>query len=197
MSTQQPTSEQQRITWPRRRRADGTPIVGWTCDNCGHLVEAPYAPSRLERCPECGGNQQGVRGWTVEPFVEERRERLLDQLAEHWGLDQLVSDGEWNATCAVCGTDEDVSTCPGEDLDDLEYRCDDCRRIPNYWWQPGDHPSLLVRRWIETCDDCGAEFTGIFGVTFWYDHGRGHETEDKCLRCADGDTVRHYLERDY
>lgn len=43
-----------RVSWPRDRRADGTPIVGWTCDNCGHEVEAPYKPSRLARCPNCG-----------------------------------------------------------------------------------------------------------------------------------------------
>jgi len=36
--------------------------------------------------------------------------------------------------------------------------------------------------------------TGLFGVTFWIDYGRGHKTEDYCLRCVDPDRVRHYLE---
>lgn len=181
-----------RLSWPRYRRDDGTPIVGWVCRHCGHEVEAPYAPSRLERCPSCGGNPQGVRGFDVEPFVEDRRERLRDQLADHHGLDQFGAD---EYECAACGATEDIHICPGEDLDDLQYRCDDCRRFPKWWWQPGDHPSLLVRKWIETCDDCGAEFTGIFGVTFWIDgRGSNHHTEDKCLRCVDPDRVRRFLE---
>ena len=183
-----------RVSWPRYRRDDGTPIVGWSCDNCGHEVEAPYTPSRLEGCPECGGNQQGVRTWSVEPLVEERRDRLMEQLAQHHGLD-TDTDPEARE-CAACGATDDVHVCPGTEMDDLQYRCDDCRRFPKWWWQPGDHPSLLSRQWIETCDDCGAEFTSIFGVTYWIesDLRRDHTTEAFCLRCANADRVRHWLE---
>jgi len=95
-----------RLSWPRDRRTDGTAIVGWTCDNCGHEVEAPYKPSRLARCPNCGGNQQGVRGWTVEQFVEERRERLLAQLAQHHGLDEYSDADVYE--CVACGATETV-----------------------------------------------------------------------------------------
>jgi len=183
-----------RLTWERRRRADGTPIVGWSCDNCGNEVEAPYAASRLERCPSCGGNMNDVRSWTVEPLVDDRRERLQEQLAAHYGLEEFP---DWEeAVCRGCGATDDLHVCPGPNLDDFQYRCDGCRRFPKWFWQPGKHPSLLVRDWIETCDQCGAEFTGLFGVTFWIDHGRGHETEDYCLRCADVERVRNYLERD-
>lgn len=185
-------SATERVSWPRDRRDDGTPIVGWACDNCGHEVEAPYKPSRLARCSNCGGNPQGVRGWSVEAIVEDRRDRLLGQLAQHYGLDDYDDPDVYE--CVACGATEDVHICPGPELDALQYRCDDCRRFPSYWWQPGDHPSLLWRRWIETCDDCSAEFTGVFGVTFWIDYGRDHTTEDYCLRCVDADRVRHYLE---
>lgn len=181
-----------RISWPRDRRADGTAIVGWTCDNCGHEVEAAYQPSRLAWCPNCGGNQQDVRRWDVEEFVEDRRERLLAQLAQHHGLDDFGDPEVYE--CEACGTTEDVHICPGPQMDDLQHRCDDCRRFPRWWWQPGDHPSLLVRDWIETCDDCRAEFTALFGVTYWIDHRDGYTTEDYCLGCADPDRVRHYLE---
>ncbi|RLM32643.1 hypothetical protein DVK01_20435 [Haloarcula sp. Atlit-120R] len=183
-----------RLSWPRHRREDGTPIVGYTCDNCGHEVEAPYTPSRLARCPSCGGNQQGVRGWTVEETVDTRRIRLRQQLAARYGPADYPL-GEDGTVCAACGATEDVHICPGEDMDDFQYRCDDCRRFPNYWWQPGDHPSLLVRDWIETCDRCDAEFTAVFGVTFWIDtHGSGYHEEDLCLRCADTGRVRRALE---
>ncbi|MDS0280049.1 hypothetical protein NDI85_19885 [Halomicroarcula sp. S1AR25-4] len=183
-----------RLSWPRRRREDGTPIVGWTCQHCGHEVEAPYSSSRLARCPECGGNPQGVRAWDVERTVEARQERLRDQLAAHYGPeDYPADDGE--TSCVACGTEEDVHICPGEALEDFEWRCDDCRRFPNYFWQPGDHPSLLVRDWIETCDRCEAEFTTVFGVTFWTEtHGSDHHTEDLCLQCVDADRVQRALE---
>ncbi|QIO25485.1 DUF4326 domain-containing protein [Haloarcula sp. JP-L23] len=181
-----------RLSWPRRRRDDGTPIVGWTCDNCGHEVEAPYKPSRLARCPECGGNPQGVRAWDVEPTVEARQERLRDQLAARYGPEGYPGD---DPACAACGTTEDVHICPGEELDDFEWRCDDCRRFPKWFWQPGDHPSLLVRDWIETCDRCDAEFTTVFGVTFWIDgRGSSYHTEDVCLQCVDAENVRQELE---
>lgn len=189
---QEVASTTSRLSWPRYRRDDGTPIVGWTCDNCGHEVEAPYKPARLARCPNCGGNQNGVRSWSVEEFVEDRRERLLAQLAQHHGLDEFGDPDVYE--CEVCGTTDDVHICPGPELDDLQYRCDDCRRFPKYWWQPGEHPSLLTRRWIETCDDCGAEFTGLFGVTFWIEHENTVNTGDYCLRCAEPERVRHYLE---
>jgi len=188
MSSNQ-TNNQSRLSWPRDHAADGTPIVGWECKNCGHEVEARYKPSRLAACPNCGGNANGVRGWTVEEIVDDRCERLRDQLAAHYGLPDTDKP-----VCASCGTTEDVSVCPGPNLDDFQHRCNDCRRFPQWFWQPGDHPSLLLRRWIETCDRCGAEFTSIFGVTFWIDHARGHETEDICLRCVSTDRVRHYLE---
>ncbi|NLV14338.1 hypothetical protein [Haloarcula argentinensis] len=185
-----------RLSWPRRRREDGTPIVGYTCDNCGHEVEAPYTPSRLAHCPSCGGNQQGVRGWTVEDTVDTRRIRLRQQLAACYGPADYPL-GRDDTVCEACGATEDVHICPGEDMDDFEYRCDDCRRFPNWFWQPGDHPSLLVRDWIETCDRCDAEFTAVFGVTFWIDtHGSGYHEEDLCLRCADTGRVRRALERD-
>jgi len=185
-----------RLSWPRRRREDGTPIVGYTCDNCGHEVEAPYTPSRLARCPNCGGNQQDVRGWTVESLVQDRQTRLRQQLAGRYGPPDYPL-GKDDSVCAACGATEDVHICPGPELDDFQYRCDDCRRFPNYFWQPGDHPSLLVRDWIETCDRCEAEFTSVFGVTFWTEtRGSGYHEEDLCLRCADPGRVRRALERD-
>ncbi|WP_135306320.1 hypothetical protein [Haloarcula amylovorans] len=194
MSKSKITEATDRLTWFRRIGDGGNPIVGYTCDNCEQEVEAPYSPSRLAPCPSCGGNQAGVRGWTVESIVDARQERLRQQLAARFGPENYPLD---NPECEACGTTEDVHICPGEELADYQYRCDDCRRFPQWFWQPGDHPSLLVRDWIETCDHCDAEFTTVFGVTFWYDtHGSGHHTEDVCIQCVDPDRVRRMLEDD-
>jgi len=184
-------SNTERLSYPRTRRDDGTAIVRWSCDNCGHETDAAYNASRLEPCPSCGGNPQGVRPWSVESIVEDRQQRLRDQLAERYGPENYMTE---SPVCESCGATDDVHICPGEQLDDIQYRCDDCRRMPKFWWQPGDHRSLLVRDWIETCDKCDAEFTTIFGVTFWIQHGSSHTSEDFCLRCADPDRIKQFCE---
>jgi predicted RNA-binding Zn-ribbon protein involved in translation (DUF1610 family) len=180
--------------WARRMEG-GDPIVGWTCDTCGHEIEYAYQPSLLRECPDCGGNAQGVRGWTVEQRVRDYRKRLAWRLFEQHGP---ILQAE--PTCALCGTTEDVHFDSGPELGDFEYRCDDCRRFPfRYWWQPGDHPALLTRDWIERCDRCGAEFTGVFGVTYAFDNGHVPEgpswtSEDVCLDCVDVERLRRVLE---
>ncbi|WP_207891212.1 hypothetical protein [Natrarchaeobius oligotrophus] len=176
-----------RVTWPRRVE-NGQPIVGYYCDNCGHEIERPYQPALLCECPNCGGNPQGVRRFDVEPFVDERRERLREQLAERYGH-PMGSDRE----CAVCGATEDVHLDPGENLEDFEYRCGEHHLFGySYWWQPGDHPSLLTREWIETCDNCHAEFTSVFGVSY-LDHRAGYQ-RDLCLQCTDVDWLRRAID---
>jgi hypothetical protein len=183
-----------RISWPRRV-VDGTPVVGWHCRNCGEEIEHAYQPSLLKRCPNCGGNPQGVRGFEVEEFVTHQRRRLFDQLAERYAPASYPTD---DPTCEDCGATEDVHLDPGDDLDALHYRCEDCQEFPRFWWQAGDHPGLLTREWIATCDDCGAEFTSIFGVTY-RPYGRRGETlpgEDYCLRCTGGEWLRERLEVD-
>jgi len=176
-----------RLTWPRRVE-NGEPIVGYHCRNCGHEIEHAYEPSLLDKCPECGGNPQGVRIFDVESLVEQRQKRLRDQLAERYGH-PMTDEPE----CAVCGATDDVHVDPGPDLQDFESRCAEHHRFGyKYWWQPGDHPSLLARRWIETCDDCGAEFTSVFGITFRVD--RGGYTEDLCLQCADPEWLQGVLD---
>ena len=42
---------QKRLSWPRRRREDGTPIVGYTCDNCG----AEFGAAEATRTETMGG----------------------------------------------------------------------------------------------------------------------------------------------
>lgn len=177
----------QRVTWPRRYES-GNPIVGYNCANCGFGIEHVYQPSLLRKCPSCGGNPQGVRLFEVEQLVEERRERLQEQLASHYGHPMSR-----NPECSVCGTDEDVHLDPGENLENFEYRCPEHHLLGySYWWQPGDHPGLLTRDWIETCDDCGAEFTSVFGISFRSE--RGNYTRDLCLRCTDIDWLRRVLD---
>lgn len=181
-----------RLSWPRRVE-DGVPIVGWVCQTCDCVIEAPYKPSLLCKCPTCGGNEAGVRRFEPEPFVEGQRRRLHQQLMARFG--PTGHDGD--PTCAVCGIDEEVHVDPGDDFTDLQWRCDDHRRFEHhFWWQPGDHPSLLTRQWIETCDTCGAEFTEIFGVTFaTYDaYDDSYKSEDQCLQCADPEEVARVAE---
>lgn len=125
--------------------------------------------------------------------------RLADQLAERYGLNRYTATSGYDIPpCEACGAPEDVHICPGPEMQDFEWRCDDCPRFPQWFWQPGDHPSLLYRRHIVTCDDCGAEFTGVFGVTFWIDSiGRGdHEMQHKCLQCVDPERVQRVLEHE-
>lgn len=176
-----------RLTWPRRVENE-TPIVGYTCRNCDHEIEHAYKPALLTECPSCGGNPQGVRGFDVEPLVEQRIDRLRDQLAAYYG--HPMTD---DPACGVCGATEDVQLDPGPDLQDFDLRCPEHHRFGyKYFWQPGDHPSLLRRDWIETCDRCGAEFTSVFGVTFRAN--RGDYTEDVCLQCTDPEWLQAVLD---
>lgn len=179
-----------RLSWPRRYE-NGNPIVGYHCANCDFEIEHVYQPSLLHKCPSCGGNPQGVRRFEVEEIVEERRERLQEQLADHYGHPMSRSP-----ECSVCGTDEDVHLDPGENLQNFEYRCPEHHLLGySFWWQPGDHPGLLTRDWIETCDECGAEFTSVFGISF-RDHRSGY-TRDKCLRCADINRLRRVIDDNF
>ena len=126
-----------------------------------------------------------------------RRERERQRVAELRPQLEERHDFETreDPSCKVCGATEVVRIDPGEDLDDLEYRCEEDHRLGiKFWLFPGDHPSMPAPDRVFECDECGDEFVFPFGI--WANESIPSQdyNDYRCLDCATYDWLRMFVD---